>query len=83
MEVFKNIFLFIKNIFTIVKTWLVEFFSKHLFKNIVLLGATVVLWYLGGSFFTFLGWAAFWIWVGSNLEIFGQIFKELKEKNKW
>jgi len=75
---------FIRNIVIIVKTWFVEFFTKNALKNAWWLGASFVLWFMfSGSFWTFWGWACFWIFVGINLSSFSNIYKELRFKYGW
>lgn len=81
MKTLKDIVLFLQNIFTIIKTWIVELFLKYLFKNALMLGISAYLFFgLEGSFWTFWGFAVLFTWVGINIEAFGKIFRELKEK---
>lgn len=84
MEFLKDAINFVKNIFTIAKTWFSEFYSKYAIKNIVLLGVALYLWFgLSGGFWAWWGWAVFFVWVGINIEAFGKVYRELKEKHGW
>jgi hypothetical protein len=90
MNVIRDSWLFIINIFVIVKAWIVETKEEHKFTNVL-----VPIIVLGVFFFSYLGiifegrnWrtVAFWVfifWLGQQTQGIISIFKKLKKQNNW